>query len=532
MLNLMRKHARNWLMKVLLGIIIVVFIFYFGSTSGRQKAETVAIVGDKSFSYADFQKNYENLVELYRQKFGGALPPEVLKELNLKQQARDNMINTEILMQKAAELAVEVTEEEIKGTILSYPAFQRNGAFDERLYRQTLQLNKITPEAFEADQKQTITAAKIGFLIQDAVKVSDQEAYDLYRLQSEQMNVSFLQFPAANFRGNVTSSTGDLDAYLKERSAEFRVPEQVRIHYLTFSADDFSSTMKVTDEDIRDYYERGKERWTKGGKTTPLSEAKDKIVAELKQTSSMRKAFELAKSAHDTIYQEENFEGYATKNKLKVRTTDFFTAKNPPQEFRQISDFAESVFSLKNNEVSGILKGEGTYYLVKLAARKASYTPTLKEIVPEVERRYREKEAARLAEKAAKAALERLRKGETLEKIAAEKGLKINETGMFLPGSSVPKLEFSPALNSVLFQISEKNPYPDAVLDTGGSFTIIRFKERKKADGGDFAAKKTALKNFLTEMGRNEMMKSWMENCKAIMMKEGTIQLTRDIKDL
>jgi len=35
MLQLMRTHAKNWLMKVVLGIIIVVFVFYFGSIAGK-----------------------------------------------------------------------------------------------------------------------------------------------------------------------------------------------------------------------------------------------------------------------------------------------------------------------------------------------------------------------------------------------------------------------------------------------------------------------------------------------------------------
>ena len=44
MLNIMRKHARNWLMKLILGIIIVVFVFYFGSMGGKQRAERIAII--------------------------------------------------------------------------------------------------------------------------------------------------------------------------------------------------------------------------------------------------------------------------------------------------------------------------------------------------------------------------------------------------------------------------------------------------------------------------------------------------------
>ncbi|MBU0653121.1 MAG: SurA N-terminal domain-containing protein, partial [Proteobacteria bacterium] len=47
MLNIMRRHARNWLMKLILGIIIVVFVFYFGSMGGRQRAERIAIIDGK-----------------------------------------------------------------------------------------------------------------------------------------------------------------------------------------------------------------------------------------------------------------------------------------------------------------------------------------------------------------------------------------------------------------------------------------------------------------------------------------------------
>jgi peptidyl-prolyl cis-trans isomerase D len=50
MLELMRKHAKNWLMKFLLGMIIVVFIFIFGTRTGKEKSETVAIVDGKEIA--------------------------------------------------------------------------------------------------------------------------------------------------------------------------------------------------------------------------------------------------------------------------------------------------------------------------------------------------------------------------------------------------------------------------------------------------------------------------------------------------
>ena len=138
MLDLMRKHAKNWLMKMILGIIIVVFIFYFGSMGGRQRAERIAMVDGKPIVYADFQREYQNLVDMYRQRFGQGLTEEMLKSLNLKQQALDNLINQAVVFKKAEEMNVTVTDEDVKAMILAYQGFQRNGAFDQRIYEQTL----------------------------------------------------------------------------------------------------------------------------------------------------------------------------------------------------------------------------------------------------------------------------------------------------------------------------------------------------------------------------------------------------------
>ena len=79
MLDLMRKHARNWIMKVLLGIIIVVFVFYFGSIGRSRQADIVATVDGKTIAYVDLQKEHQNLSQFYRQRLGGMLTDEMLK---------------------------------------------------------------------------------------------------------------------------------------------------------------------------------------------------------------------------------------------------------------------------------------------------------------------------------------------------------------------------------------------------------------------------------------------------------------------
>ncbi|HET6460581.1 MAG TPA: SurA N-terminal domain-containing protein [Syntrophales bacterium] len=533
MLDLMRKHAKNWLVKILLGMVIVVFIFYFGSTRWRQKAEAIAIIDGKVIPYVEFRQKYQNLVDAYREQYKGALTDEMLQSLNLKQQAYDRVIDQAVILQKAKDLGIEVSEEEIKGSILSTPAFQRNGVFDERIYNQVLHQNKMTPANFEDSQRMLITTVKLEDLIQNGVKVSDKEAFDLYRLQNEKINLQYLSLSAKNYEQKIHPSRSDLEMYFKEHENAFSVPDEIQIKYISFPGRNFTSSVKVPDAEAIDYYDRSKDQFKKkGGAVAPYAEVKSRIIDELKQIHAMRIAAQEAKKAHDEIYQKENFDEFAGKNRLKVNSTNLFSAKNPPEEFKQVSDFARVVFGLQKDDISPVVSDDKAYYVIKLIGRKPAHIPSLNEIEKEVERQFLEEESARLCKKDALDILDHLKKGEALARIAQEKGLKIEETGLFLPGSAVPKLGFSREMSSALFQLSEKHPYPDTVYDIKGNIIIVKFKEKGKLDLRDFQAKKAAIETLLLRMKKNEVTISWITKNKEAMIKEGRLKFTKDIKDI
>ena len=532
MLGLMRKHARNWLMKIILGIIIVVFIFYFGSIGWKQRVERIALIDGKPIVYVDFQREYQNLVDVYRRRLGRGLTEEMLKSLNLKQQALNNLIHQAVVLKKAEELNVRVTDQDVRAAILSYPAFQRNGAFNEWIYEQFLRTNRMTAEDFEELQRKMLITLRVEDLIQDAVKVSDEEAYDLYRMQNEKISLDFVELSPKTFAGGIKPSPSDLEAFLKSHEGQFRVPEQVQIKYLAFLGRDYASAVKVSDAEVADYYERHKDRWTRNKKVQPLTEVKAGIAADLSLIHGMYAASDEAKKAHDTIYQEENFDAYAAQKKMSVHMTGLFRLSDPYSEFKSIPDFVKIVSKLEKNEISRVLPGEKGYYVIKIADRKASYLPALKEIEDQVEKQYRETEADRLAKKEAEALLVRLKKGESLEAVAREKALKVLETGLFLPGEAVPKLGASAELTEVLFQISEKHPYPEQVYLIDGNYALIRFKERGKVDEKGFASQKDAIVKYLLQTERTETFRSWIEGSKAALLKEGRLKFTRDFKDL
>ncbi|NPU83179.1 MAG: hypothetical protein HPY65_01730 [Syntrophaceae bacterium] len=532
MLELMRKHARNWIMKVLLGIIIIVFIFYFGSLGGLQQTETVATVDGKNLTYADYQREYNNLVDAYRQRLGDKVTEELLKGGRLKEMALDNLVYQTILLKQAAEMNIQVSEDEMRNFIVSVPAFQRNGVFDDRLYKQALRYNKITAEEFEGIQKRAMTIAKMEDLVQGSVKVSDREVSDLYRLQNEKMNLAFVEISPRDFVGRISPSEKDLEGYLKEHGDRFRVAERIRLKVLAFPGKDYADAVKPSDEDVRDYYDRHKSEFRKDGREQPLAQVRDRIVGELKRVEGMYAASDRAKKAHDAIYQDEKFDGYAAQNGLTVQTTGFFSVSDPPAEFRGVKDFEKNVFSLKPNEVSPVLSNDRGYFLVQVAERKPAYVPPLKEVEKEVRAGFLQEEARRQAAKEAETLAGRLKAGATLEQAAREKGLKIEETGFFAPARAIPKIGESRELTDALWALSAKKPYLEQAFQVNDRLILVALKGRSPLDMTEFASRKEALRNALLQMKRQTIIRTWIEGIKTAMEKDGRLKIKKDMKEL
>lgn len=528
MLNFMRKHARSWIVKILLGLVIIVFIFYFGSTRGRDKAQSLAIVNDRSITYGEFRQEYQNLIDLYRQRLGEAFNDELIKNMNLKKQVLDSLVNQNILLEKALEMNVVVTDEEVRNSIATFPAFQRDGVFDNRLYQQALRYKRMKPEEFENLQRKSLIIAKVEAVFRESAKASEQEVYDLYRLQNDKINLNVIRLAAKNMRGKVQVDPKEVEKYFMEHGDEFRIPEKLQVRYLTFSGDDFAVSAVISPEEIRTFYDSHRDKF-KGPKGTvrPLDEVKDRIIAEIRSTKGMTRAYEEAKKAHDTIYQEENFSDYVKKHGLKVTETAFFTRGNLPGELGQAKN-VDQIFSLKADEISSILSAPTGYYLVKIVARKDSHMPELKDIRREVEERYIAEESRKLCQKEADSLLDRLKKGEGLKKFVGEKGIEITETGFLSPGQPIPEVGSSKELVDAAFAISEKAPYSNEAIYSDGSYVILKFKARKQSEDAEWLKQKDSLKTVLVRFHANEYLQSWLQDTRDTLTKAGKIKINTE----
>ena len=113
MLRLMRDYATSWMIKFILGAIVLVFVFWGVGSFDSGSAGKVAVVNDHVITIEEYRDAYNNLVDRMRSTFGGSLDEDMIKALGVRRQALDQLINEALLVQQAQALDFRVTDEEI-----------------------------------------------------------------------------------------------------------------------------------------------------------------------------------------------------------------------------------------------------------------------------------------------------------------------------------------------------------------------------------------------------------------------------------
>jgi peptidyl-prolyl cis-trans isomerase D len=134
MLSLMRKHAGSWIIKFLLGAVIIAFIpFGYGLYQDRRGGQVASVDGEP-ISYAQYLKIYNNLLEQMRQSFGDSLTDDMIKALGLKDRALNQLIEHKLMLSEAKRLKFRVSDQEVADAIGKIEVFQTGGVFDRRRY--------------------------------------------------------------------------------------------------------------------------------------------------------------------------------------------------------------------------------------------------------------------------------------------------------------------------------------------------------------------------------------------------------------
>jgi peptidyl-prolyl cis-trans isomerase D len=476
LLSLMRKHAKSWLIKFLIGMIAVVFIFYFGYSFTSREGVKIAYVNGEVISGSEYQKVYRNLLERLQREYKKSWSDKLVDAFDLKNVALQSLINEKLISQEAKRMGLDVTENEIQKEILSYPAFQFIGRFDETRYRSLLQQNRMKPEDFEAVIARSLLQKKLDQFLKIFQAVSEQEVLDHYRFTNQKIKISFVRFSPDELRESIAIDETSMVKYFDEHREKYRIPEKVKIAYIVVDPEEFRDEDKVrfTEQQVTDYYEENLEmfREKKEVKARHILFKLSEDASEEEEKKAREKGLKVLKKAR----QGEDFSALAQKY------SEGPTGKNGGElgyfsSGQMVESFEEAAFKMKKGEISDLVRTPFGYHIVKLDDIKEARTRDLDQVREQIEETLIHTVSADLAHEKALSLIDQMPYDVDLSEYASDNNVPIKQSGYFSQNEPIPDIGDDTKIRELIFSLG-KNDVSEMV-ESDGKFYIIQIVDRK-----------------------------------------------------
>lgn len=427
MLDLMRKKAGSWMIKFILGAIIVVFAFWGVGTYNASRLVTAATVDDQVITYEAYRDTYARLMEEVRERFGGNLDDNLLKSMNLPQLALDQLINDQLLINEARRLGLAVSDEELSRAIRQVQAFHNQNGFDPDRYQRVLSANRTTPENFERNQRQAMLIGKLRALVTDPVKVPEVEARQWYDFANARVAVDYVRIDPERFEDAAVTDE-EVQAYHEAHKEAYRIEAMRRARYLAFQPEAFKDQVAVSDDEVAEFYAANREMFhqEEGVEASHVLIRTAATDAPEVVEAARQRAAEVARKARDGADFAQLAREYSEG---PTAASGGYLGRFGRDQM--VKPFADQAFAMKAGEISDPVKTEFGWHVIRVDQRYPENTRPLEAVRDEIRNQIVARKARVLAFEAADSAWDAAYDEGGLEAVAKARQLPLAETELF-----------------------------------------------------------------------------------------------------
>ena len=427
MLNTMRKNAGSWMIKVLLLAIVIVFVFWGVGSFRDDQGGRIALVNGYTISYDDYQKAYNIMMKNLEQRFGKNLNDDLLKMLNVKEEALNQLINNRLLSEEARRLNFDVTKEELTTAIKNIDAFQSNGSFDNRRYQFLLQNLRTTPAEFEASHKESMLIDKLRSFIENSVKVSDEEILEWYRWNNTSVDIEYTVFEPKAYQ-NFNPTEEDIKGYYEDHKTAYKTDPMVKVRYIHFKPNDYREKVTVTDSEVSDYFQENPEEYV-----IPKTIEVNHILLKLQPDEEPEVVEEKRKKAEEIMAMAKSGEDFA---KLAQDYSEGPSKANGGYlgEYKKedlVKPFADKAFSMQTGDISEPVRTQFGWHIIKVDKVNPESKKSFDEVKQDIHNQLIDKKVQSMAYNMAEDVYDESFQIEDLTQIADDRKLKLVTSDFF-----------------------------------------------------------------------------------------------------
>jgi peptidyl-prolyl cis-trans isomerase D len=468
MLDLMRRHAGSWIIKILLGAIALAFALSWGVTSYYSRGNVAVKVNDEPITTTQLNEELGRLTEEYRQQFG-AQYEKAAQLLNIKERAMNRAVDRVLLFQAAFKMGIRVGDAEVQARVTAIPAFSRGGQFDFSQYKRVLAANKLTPEAYENMLRATLVQERLVTLVSGSAQVTPAELEQALEQSLTQVQGAYLLFRPEDLVAKITASPEEIAAHYQEHKSSYMQPERVSFSHLIFPLTAFRAQVEVDDDQVAEAYERERARYFQ-----PEAVKARHILIEVKQGASPAEEEAAKRKAEEMLSRvregKEDFASLAKKfsqGPTAAQGGDLGTFTRG----EMVGPFEDLAFSLKAGE-AGLVRANQGWHVLKVTEHREPRVVPLEEVRGEIKARLVEEGARDRAEIAAQRAFDQVVSGVDLAKLAKEAKLTVQTSPLITADDDAPGLAGVRGLVEALEGLEPGQAAPPVSFQ-GGSVLVV-----------------------------------------------------------
>lgn len=500
MLDLMRKNAGTWMVKFILGAIIVVFSFWGVGSYRAQKGNRVALVNGKPVSLEEYRSVYDRLLNQVRQRFGESLTPEVIKALDLENQALDQAIEKKLLEEEAERMELSVSDGELARAIRDVPYFQTDGTFDSRRYKQVLAANRMTPETFEDGQRETMLRDKLQAFVVSGVKVSDFEVRQWYDWQGASLRIDYLLFSPASFGQDLNPDAATLRTFFDEHRTDYETDPKVRTQFVRFAPADYRANVSLDADEIAEYYESHPDEFA-------VEESVDAshILFRLEPNADDAEVARVKEKAEAIYRKAVNGEDFAelARSHSEGPTREAGGKLGVFSRGQMVKPFEEKAFSMSAGEISEPVRTRFGWHIIRVDKRTPAGEISLAQATEGIRKKLIQERAKTAAYDAADAFYEATFEDDDLAEVGRSRGAQVVQTDFFTQNEGPKSVGDRRGFATAAFSMNTGEISDIQELSDG--FYLIQVTEKQAAAVPDFEVVADRVREDWLRKQRNEL---------------------------
>lgn len=364
---------------VALGIVFVFWGVNFSTDSGGLTRARGVEVNGREIPVAEVQRDYQDEMSRMQAMLGDAGVSDELRK-TIQKRVLDRAVQAELLRQRTGKLGFQATDTEVLEAISNIPAFQVEGRFSPDAYHAALRSVGLTPERFEAEQRQFVLAKQLDRGLYASAFVLPAELARSVALRDEVRTVGWVAVPASRFEAEVRLDDAAIAKYHAANESRYMTEEQATVEFVELDIDDFAARADISEPALREHYEEVKSRYTTPGRRR----ARHILVAGDDAAAEAR-----AKQAYERAVAGEDFAALARELSDDTASKETGGDLGEAERADFVGPFADAVWAMQPGEIRGPVKTEFGWHVIRLESATPEVVRSFEEVRAELEPEFR-----------------------------------------------------------------------------------------------------------------------------------------------